>query len=742
MYNNFFAIYLNFITVSLFLIFYTLPASSQAFQWAKNEGSTEFDSGRSICIDNSGNIYITGVFSDTGDFDPGPGVYNLNSNGGSDIFIQKLDNAGNLIWVKSIGGIQGDIGSCIKVDNKGNLYVSGTYSNTVDFDPGPGIQNLIGNGVNLFVLKLDTAGNYIWAKSMGGSNIEENWGLAVDSNKNVYTTGQFQGLVDFDPGMNIYNLISNGGKDIYISKLDSMGQFQWAHSFGDNFTDRGSAVSIDGSNNVLLTGSFAGTVDFDPGPGVFNLTASSSDIFILKLDANGNLLWVKDSESSGADFANDIACDNNSNLYVTGYFSDSVDFDPGPGVYYLYSDPNNNTVNAFTIKLTSNGNLTWAKAFVGGASEGKSIAVDNIGDVYTLGTFNDSTDFDPGNGTYKLAPNGGKDILLSKLDANGNFLWGKNFGGVGNFGNDVGYSLVVDNAGAVYATGNFSDTADFDPSPAVFNLVSNGNTYSDVFVFKYHYCGSNNNVTINACDSVTLFGTTYYTSAVLVQQFLNVQDCDSNVITNIIVNANTYGTLTDSSCGGYEYYGQTYNVSGIYTQAIPNAAGCDSIMTLTLTVHPINIGVTQNGLTFTAIATGAVSYQWIKCNPYQIIPGAINQTFTATSNGDYAVIITDVECSDTSACFPVHGVGINYHAESADFFLYPNPVSQRLVIESKTGFNTGGIKIITVAGQVVLNRYNINADKIEIDMTNLVSGLYFVEIEDESRKIIRLVTKE
>ncbi|MBK9719389.1 MAG: hypothetical protein IPO85_18120 [Saprospiraceae bacterium] len=189
----------------------------------------------------------------------------------------------------------GDIGSCIKVDNKGNLYVSGTYSNTVDFDPGPGIQNLIGNGVNLFVLKLDTAGNYIWAKSMGGSNIEENWGLAVDSNKNVYTTGQFQGLVDFDPGMNIYNLISNGGKDIYISKLDSMGQFQWAHSFGDNFTDRGSAVSIDGSNNVLLTGSFAGTVDFDPGPGVFNLTASSSDIFILKLDANGNLLWVKDS---------------------------------------------------------------------------------------------------------------------------------------------------------------------------------------------------------------------------------------------------------------------------------------------------------------------------------------------------------------------------------------------------------------------------------------------------------------
>ena len=148
--------------------------------------------------------------------------------------------------------------------------------------------SLIGLGLHI------PAQNYAWAKSMGGTIFDVGRGIAVDTAGNVYTTGGFQETVDFDPGIGIVNLTSAGGYDIFISKLDVLGNLVWTKNLGGTSDDYGQSIAVDYSGNVYTTGYFSGTVDFDPGAGIFNLTSVGSiDIFVSKLDASGNFVWAK-----------------------------------------------------------------------------------------------------------------------------------------------------------------------------------------------------------------------------------------------------------------------------------------------------------------------------------------------------------------------------------------------------------------------------------------------------------------
>src|SRR3990172_7675518 len=160
------------------------------FAWAKSIGGTSTDLGLSIAVDSSGNIYATGGFIGTVDFDPGAGTANLTGPGGTDVFVSKLDSSGNFVWAKSMGGYSADLGSGIAVDSIGNVYTTGYFPVIADFDPGPGIFNLTPvGGTDVFVSKLDSNGNFVWAKSMGGTSGEAGRGITTDSSDNVYTTG-------------------------------------------------------------------------------------------------------------------------------------------------------------------------------------------------------------------------------------------------------------------------------------------------------------------------------------------------------------------------------------------------------------------------------------------------------------------------------------------------------------------------------------------------------------------------
>jgi hypothetical protein len=433
------------------------------FVWAGAMGGTNSAFPGSIAVDSAGNVYTTGSFEGTADFDPGPGTYNLTGGGG---FVSKLDSGGNFVWAKSVGG------SDIAVDSAGNVYITGEFWETVDFDPGPGTYNLTSVGdADIFVSKLDSSGNFVWAKRMGGTFVDQGIGIAVDGAGNVYTTGYFLRTADFDPGPGTYNL-TTPDMDIYVSKLDSSGNFVWAKSMGGANGDQGNSIAVDSSGNVYTTGLFKETADFDPGPGTYNLTsAGTDDIFVSKLDSSGDFVWAK---SMGGVLQWDqgwgIALDSAGNVCTTGRFEGTVDFDPGPGTYNLSGG------GCFVSKLDSSGDFVWAKSM---GDWGRGIAVDGSGNVYTTGPFLGTADFDPGAGTYNLISAGLGDIFVSKLDSSGDFVWAKSVGGTGN---DWGQDIGVDSAGNVYTTGEFEGTVDFDPGTGTHNLTSAGAW--DIFVLK------------------------------------------------------------------------------------------------------------------------------------------------------------------------------------------------------------------------------------------------------------------
>ncbi|MBD2705100.1 SBBP repeat-containing protein [Spirosoma sp. BT702] len=456
---------------------------AQNYVWAKRMGGAEFASGISVAVDGSGNAYTTGSFAGTVDFDPGAGVANLTSAGNFDIFVSKLDASGNFVWAKQMGSTGPDQGSSIKVDASGNVYTTGSFSGTVDFNPGSGTANLTAADVSdIFVSKLDASGNFVWAKAMGGSGNDVGNSIAVDGSGNVYTTGSFAGTADFDPGAGVYSLSTVGSADIFVSKLNASGNFIWAKAMGGSNYDVSNSVAVDGSGNVYTTGSFAGTADFDPGSGVVNLTSPGTftdNIFVSKLDVSGNFVWAKQMGGSTQDKGRSIAVDGSGNIYTTGSFIGTADFDPGSGVVNLTSVTS--APDIFVSKLDASGNFVWAKAMGGSSLEvGNSIAVDGSGNVYTTGGFQGTVDFDPGSGVVNLVSEGPA-IFVSKLDATGSFVSARRMGGSTNDAAQ-GYSIAIDGLGTIYTTGYFSGTVDFDPGSGTANLTSTGT--QEIFVSK------------------------------------------------------------------------------------------------------------------------------------------------------------------------------------------------------------------------------------------------------------------
>ena len=466
------------VTVVLILaqaMFSTASASPDdlVFSHAGRIGGSGFTRGSGVATDSAGNVYCTGDFYSTVDFDPGPAVSNLTAVGDRDVYLCKLDASGNFQWALAFGSASADIGHAVAVDTSGNVYCAGEFSDTVDFDPGPGVFNLSdasGNGA--FVAKFDSAGNFLWAGTLPGGGDND---IAVDSGGNVYCTSAFVGTRDFDPGPGVYNLTSAGGADAYIVKLDTLGTFQWAGAMGGSDNERGRGITADGAGNVYATGNFTETADFDPGPGVSNITNGDfSDVFVVKLDASGAFQWVA---AIGADYGNGIATDGAANVYVTGNFGVSGDFDPGPGVFTL----NPTDVNdIFVVKLDTTGGFQWAGSMEGGNSDfGNEICVDNAGTVFCVGKFDGTVDFDPGPGTFNLSSAGLGDAFVCKLDNTGNFLWAGRMGGVSS---DEGHSIALDNAGNVFTTGGFRGGGDYDPGSGVFSLTNTA--VSDTYILK------------------------------------------------------------------------------------------------------------------------------------------------------------------------------------------------------------------------------------------------------------------
>ena len=361
-----------------------LMAQSPQWRWATREGLMLTDRGQSIATDSQGNQYVTGQITTL--YGPSP-----------NIFVKKYDPNGNRIWSVSAGGTGDDEGLGIAVDGAGYVYVTGYFSGTATF----GSHTLTTNGSkDIFVAKLDSNGNWLWAVKAGGAGNDEGHGIAVDGAGNAYVTGYFNNTATFGS----YTLSATEGfySDIFVAKLGTSGNWLWAVEAGAVEHDVGDGIAVDGAGNAYVTGYFKNTAHF----GSHTLTSSGGyDIFAAKLDPSGNWLWAVKAGGTSVDQGYGIAVDGAGNAYVTGRFEGTATF----GSHTLTST---GSYDIFAARLNPSGTWQWAVKAGGTDSDiGYGIAVDEAANAYVIGIFRGTATF----GSHTMEAMGGTDIFVAKL---------------------------------------------------------------------------------------------------------------------------------------------------------------------------------------------------------------------------------------------------------------------------------------------------------------------------------------
>ncbi len=489
-----------FAYAALFIL--TAPAlhsqSPQTLEWAQSFGGTGTEVPRGIATDAAGAVYTTGTFSGAVDFDPGASVTSLTATGNfSNLFVSKLDSTGALAWARAVlptAAAGTSYGYALTVDAAGAVYVTGNFSGTVDFDPGAGTALLTATAptsqIDAFALKLDAAGNYVWAARMGGAQDQSGNSIAVDATGAVYVSGFFNNTTDFDPGAGTFNITSTASsQDAFVVKLTPTGVFAWAKAFTGANTENCSRVCVS-SGGVYACGIHYDATDFDPGPATATIDAQSTlGGFIVRLDTSGAFGWARGiNGAGGAVEMAELTADASGALYATGSFSDTIDFDGGPAVSTLSSVSTGN-FDGFVLKLNAAGAFGWVKRVAAGRGSDRvrGLAVDGAGRIHTSGTFGyssgtllDTADFDPGPAVYSIATIGSLDGFISVLDAGGALLTATGFGSAGS---ETTTGIAVSPSGQNHVTGIFSQTVDFDPGAGTSNLTSAGGT--DAFALKF-----------------------------------------------------------------------------------------------------------------------------------------------------------------------------------------------------------------------------------------------------------------
>lgn len=546
--------------------FIGLPSITYAdditYGWAKGVGGAGTDFSVNMRVATSGNVYAVGLFSGTIDADPGPGVSNLTSTGGTDYFLTKFDSSGNFVWAKDFlaTATTSRASYSISIDSSENIYLSGYFRLATDFDPGPGTTSITSVGGNdMYILKLDSSGNLVWVKTIGSGGHDFAYSVINDSSGNVYVTGGFTGTVDFDPGAGTANLTSAGGIDAFLLKLDSSGGYVWAKSIGGSGDDYGQSITRDTAGNFIIGGFFSNTADFDPDGGVFNMTsAGGRDAFVVKLDPSLTFIWAKSLGGTTNDVAQSIIVDpGTGDIYIKGEFSGTADLDPGLNTYNITSI---NATDIFLTKLDSSGSFMWAKSIAGvafGSLWGSPIVLDAYGYLYVAGGFTNTVDFNRGNAEIQNKSSAGiDDIFLLKLNPSGGFVWVKTMGSTGEEG---AYAVAVDSLNNLYLSGYYSSATDLDPGPVVATVNSIGGY--DMFVARYNFLDTTPPViNLNGSGSVILFVGDPY-----VDQGATATDAVDGNLTGSIITTGSVDTIT---AGVYTITYSVTDTSGNSTTAV------------------------------------------------------------------------------------------------------------------------------------------------------------------------------
>ncbi len=599
-------------------IFITKLAVNGDYLWTKTFGGEGHDGSRSLELDGE-NIYITGYFKETVDFDfEMTSTDEYTSRGGKDIFITRISKTGNYIWTKVIGGADNEETYSVKVDKQNNLFLTGRFQNTVDFNPnvrsdGSAIDNYTAssgagrNYYDYFIWKYiqnepdcsdvncgehgscvtdsdnmvscecetgfqdnnnslfckpscegvndcgehgncnDSSGdivckcdigfelngnfqcsnevitdNYNWTQTIGGTRKEESNSITVDSHNNIYITGKFQGVIDFNftDDNNPYTDFDfdeyySGGQNknaLFITKLNNNGSYGWTRVIKGGDSLEGISVKTDSNDDVVITGVYSGIVDFNFGESVDLHTSEISpvfqtytnDIFTTKISKNGEYLWTNTVGGNHTEEAKGIFIDENDDIYIVGSFQTintgeeetKIDFDPGDSTDEYASG---HASSGFISKYNGNGEYLWTRVIKGTSSNKVNSITGRNGSIFITGSYKGTVNFNFNNATDQRTSNGKEDIFITKLNSEGEYFWTKTFGGTDS---DSGNAIFTDDDGYVYIAGSFIYTVDFDFTDGVNEKTS---IKRDAFITKIYENGEYKwTKTINASSDVDI----------------------------------------------------------------------------------------------------------------------------------------------------------------------------------------------------------------------------------------------
>jgi hypothetical protein len=369
-----------------------------------------------IATDASGNILVTGTFAGSVDFDPGAGTTTLSTTP-TGIFAAKYSSAGALTWAKTITGVTSSYGLSIATDASGNVVTTGRFSgNSIDFDPGAGTALITsgGGGQNVFVWKLNSAGDYQWAFQLSVQFTDQGQIVRTDAAGNIYIGGNMSDNCDYDPGAGSTIINGRGNLDGFVAKYTSAGAFVWARTFAGTDVDALYGLAVDAGQNVYVTGSFKGTADLNPDTATNNVTsAGAEDIYIAKLNSNGSFAWVKTIGGTGVDIPTCLSLGTGGVVYVSGYFESTVDFDPSAATS---SKTSFGGKDGFVVSLNGLGNFNWVKQ-VGGPTDDQTYSViGNTGNqnIYFTGGFTGTANFNSPS-TANLTSGGAADAYVERI---------------------------------------------------------------------------------------------------------------------------------------------------------------------------------------------------------------------------------------------------------------------------------------------------------------------------------------
>jgi hypothetical protein len=845
--NNEFSLVSASASIDVFLAKYS---PNGAFLWAIKFGGSQPDKGFGIDLDLNGNVFVTGTFRGVLDVSPLGSDDNITSMGSDDAFIAKFNNLGEFQWSRAIGSNLDEFATELKVGNGDNVFFSGYFQNTVDFNPGPGVSNASSAGISDgFLCALDNSGNFIWKKTIGGTGVDKISDIDLDPAGNIIVGGTFSSTTDLSGGSSSQIRTSAGQDDIFITKFSPTGLFLTSYFAGGTDADILSCVDIDAGGNVFFGGSISGACEFDFIGSGYLRVPNGLDGFVGRLDGSDDLAWVQLVGANATDMVIDVCGTAAGRAVSTGSFQQTTDFDPSQESFALTATDNKS--DAFWFKLIpcrENYLTASACSDEGYQFGGLTIFQSGLYDqVFASPTRCDSlvsvqifmlnsayVEFDTticsGSsfffggaprtlaGTYEVIYPGGfgcdstvvANLFVAQeynLNQSTNLCNNEtlNFGQLvisssgtytQNLISSTGCDSVVNLTVALKPVYNLSISAVrcndepymfgnqevFEPgfhiqtfqsiigcdSIVTLNLsvLPEYSSYANVPICEGETYQLGNQIisgpgdysdtlqSVNGCDSLVYISVTLYENqenyfgfikcsndefhlgsqtilgAGVFQEILqDVHGCDSLVsvlITNIPTSSNeAYGQLCPGE--GYFFQQQYFTTPGNYPFYYTNSLGCDSILTLHLDYLDLNTSVLLYGDTLTSVQAD-VEYQWINCSlGNTVVPGATESSFLPEVSGSYAVILNDNNCYSISECVFVDVLGIEELENRLQ--IYPNPADDQIIFTRINSESNAWVTLIDSSGNVVLkNKYSGLTGSINSGV--LASGLYTLMYEE------------